>query len=491
MGLYDFIAQNTPFPAIKPLKSESQSLPEFAVSSFPEAVRQYVSAVAQHTQTAPDMAAVFALGTLAAALQGKFVVEGTPGYTEPLSLYCVVIAPPGERKSGVMNCMTKFLYQYEDEVNIALKPQIRQYEKRKRVLEKQIEELTSALGTSKAKTEVEKQLQAAETERDLLVEVKPVRYLADDCSSEALIKLLAKNDGILTVVSTEGGIFDTIQGRYSAKVNFDVWLKGHCGDPLRVDRLCRDADIVFRPTLSAILAMQPSVLDEIMGNATLAGRGLLARFLYSLPQSKIGTRVFSAPPVPIEKEEAYKELLYSLLKIERPKEAHILRLSQDAAERISEYFNEHEAFLRDEGQLMQGWASKYIGTILRIAGLLHLAEGNTKEQLIDRATMENAITIGKYFLAHSTCAYSRMGTELSIQKAMFVLSKLKKDHIYSIKRSELFRMCRGKYFKKVDEIASTLEVLESHGYIRLHESESKSVGRKPDVLVLVNPKCLE
>ena len=43
------------------------------------------------------------------------------------------------------------------------------------------------------------------------------------------------------------------------------------------------------------------------------------------------------------------------------------------------------------------------------------------------STMSRAIQIGKYFLTHSTYAYSMMGTDLTIQKAKFVLAKLKKE----------------------------------------------------------------
>ena len=76
---------------------------------------------------------------------------------------------------------------------------------------------------------------------------------------------------------------------------------------------------------------------------------------------------------------------------------------------------------------------------------------------------------------------------LTIQKAKFVLAKLKKKNVSVIKRSELFQMCRGKFFKKTEEIFPTLELLEGHGYIRLEEPERQSVGRPADVKIIVNP----
>lgn len=72
---------------------------------------------------------------------------------------------------------------------------------------------------------LELELQHMEAQLEDMPVVKPVRFFADDCSSEALTNLLANNDGVLSVISTEGGIFDIMAGRYNNRVNIDVWLK--------------------------------------------------------------------------------------------------------------------------------------------------------------------------------------------------------------------------------------------------------------------------
>ena len=310
---------------------------------------------------------------------------------------------------------------------------------------------------------------------------------ADDCSSEALTSLMASNNGVFSVISTEGGIFDIMAGRYSNKSNIDVWLKGHCGDAIYVDRMTREAECIMHPALSAILSIQPSVLDEIMSNTTMTGRGLIARFLYASPPSRIGSRVFRTQPIPPEVTAAYRSLIFRLMALPIDGDAHTVRLSEKAFDLMADYFQEHEKFLVGEGQAISDWASKYIGAVLRIAGLLHCADMEDDKAEVTASTMSKAIQIGKYFLAHSTYAYSMMGTDLAIQKAKFVLAKLKKKNVSAIKRSELFQMCRGKFFKKTEEIFPTLELLEGHGYIRLEEPERQSVGRPADVKIIVNP----
>ena len=52
-------------------------------------------------------------------------------------------------------------------------------------------------------------------------------------------------------------------------------------------------------------------------------------------------------------------------------------------------------------------------------------------------------------------------------------------------------MCRGKFFKKTEEIFPTLELLEGHGYIRLEEPERQSVGRPADVKIIMNPRSMK
>lgn len=478
------------FPPLIPLTQSAASLPAFPIWCLPAPFAAYAEAVAQHSQTAVDMAGVIALGVLAVCFQGKYLVQGTPGYFEPLNLYIMLIAPPGERKSSVMREMTQCLYDYEQGLNQRLLPGIRQNQFQRASLQRKIEGLESKL-KHKPNREEELELQSLQDELENLPEQKPVRFFADDCTSEALTNLLCANHGIFSVISTEGGIFDVMAGRYSNRVNIDTWLKAHCGDVIQVDRLTRGTEYIARPALSAILTVQPSVLHEIMDNATLAGRGLVARFLYASPPSRIGARVFCAPPVPLALQQQYREAVFRFMALPIPAEPAVLVLSDRATAEIASYFSIHEQFLAGEGQEIADWASKYIGAILRIAGLLHAADMDDGASEIHAETVRRAIAIGEYFLAHSRYAYSVMGVDETIRKARVVVSKLQAEKAGTWKRNELFKLCRGKFFKKVEDILPTLELLESYGYLRQVEPELRgSPGRRPDVVVQVNPACL-
>lgn len=478
------------FPPLVDLKEKKIDLPKFPVDALPTIVANQVGAVAKHTQTAEDMAAVMGLGVLAVCLQGKYRVEGSPGYYEPLSLYTVIIASPGERKSAVMGEMTDCLYEYVKDYNEGRKAEIRENRQQRKSLERQIFSLEEKLKDNKDDS-LEVQLRNLEIELEQLPVLKAERFAADDCSSEALISLLAENHGRMAVLSTEGGIFETMSGRYSGTANLDVWLKSHCGDTIMVDRKGREPEAIHNPHLSAILAIQPSVLEEIMADKKMNGRGLIARFLFASPPSLMGKRTFGGPKIPEETAREYKELVYRLMNVPVPKNPEDLQLSCEATQRMEIYFAEHEQYLVGDGQVIAEWASKYIGAILRIAGLLHVAtEGESK--IITAETIENAISIGKYFLEHAQHAYALMGSDPTMQLAKFLLDKIKKKKISRYKEWEFRDLARSKHIDSFSDLIPAVELLEACGVLRREKAEERAgSGRKSDDYVVINPKVLE
>ena len=74
------------------------------------------------------------------------------------------------------------------------------------------------------------------------------RLVADDVTPEAAGTLLAEQNGRLGILSAEGGILGIIAGRYNNNIpNMDIWLKGHSGDPIRIDRKGRPPEYIPNP----------------------------------------------------------------------------------------------------------------------------------------------------------------------------------------------------------------------------------------------------
>ena len=72
----------------------------------------------------------------------------------------------------------------------------------------------------------------------------PPQLIADDVTSEALGRLLYDHRERMAVFSAEGDLFEIMAGRYSdGSGNFAVYLKGHAGDMLKVNRVGRPAGL--------------------------------------------------------------------------------------------------------------------------------------------------------------------------------------------------------------------------------------------------------
>ncbi|MCL2426959.1 MAG: YfjI family protein [Oscillospiraceae bacterium] len=468
----------------QPIPLDSIEQPEFPINSLPSVVRNYVLAVSEATQTPIDMAGVVVLAVMATCVQGKYVVEGKPDWVEQLSLYSIVIAKPGERKSPVLRLMTKPLYEYEKEWNEENELNIERGKLEKRILEKEVNDLDVEFTKSGSLSTMNELLRKRE---ELLNfdELQYLRLLADDVTPEALVSLMVKNRGKISIISSEGGIFEILQGRYSKSPNIDAILKAHFSEPIRIDRVGREHERIDNPNLTILLTVQPQVIEGLMSNEIFRGRGLVARFLYSYPASKVGNRKYDTEPIPDKYVVAYKELCYKLLDLPNASN-RVLKLSSKAHSLSEKFANKCEPRFATDLENMAEFATKLHGSILRIAGILHLICGNTEEQYISEDTLKKAIDIGVYYMNHAKVVYQLMGIDEQTQDAKYVLQQIKSNQNTELTTYGIFRICRGK-FNKCSDLIPALELLTEYGYLKEVEVEYKNVGRRSRPKYLINP----
>jgi hypothetical protein len=307
----------------------------------------------------------------------------------------------------------------------------------------------------------------------------------------------------MAMFSAEGGIFDIMRGLYSTVTNIDTFLKAHCGDSIRVDRKGRQAEFIENPCLTTLLFIQPSVLCEVFSNDTFKGRGLVARFLYAYPQSTVGSRKYETQPIPPEVEQRYRQLCENMLNDET-QEPGILRLSEEAKAISKQFYNELEPRLGKDGDLehMADWAGKLHGAVLRIAGLLHVVDGtsrNGKGSLndipfesilyISGETMAAAVEIGHYFLAHAQVCYGASGGTAAEIGAVYILERLMKRKPEHFATRDLLNWCRK--FKTTQDLTEPLAILAEREYIRETKPDYTGTGRPPSAVYVVNPKIYQ
>lgn len=319
------------------------------------------------------MLAVNILAACAICIQRKFLIRPKPGWLEPLNLYMLTIARPSERKSPVLRLVTEPIRNFEKEENLRRRPLIDEWRSKKRILEGRIKHSEKAASEGKKGISEDQILQLQAQLYSLEQnEEKPLKLYGDDITPEALISLMSRHDGKMAVVSSEGGIFNIAAGRYSDKVNLDVFTKAYSGDIIRVNRVNRPEEDIQNPVLTLMLMAQPSVLEEIMSNSDFSGQGLLARFLYALPASPVGRRRYETAPIPSEVLDACPGLLKALLELEDNNgEARIITLSPEAHQEAKTFAEALETRLLDDLEPLEEWAGKLHGGVMRIAGILH------------------------------------------------------------------------------------------------------------------------
>lgn len=475
-----------------PTPLTTDRVPPFPVECLPSPLQEFVCAVADSVQVSVDMAAVAALAVVALCIQKKYKVRGKPDWLEPVNLYTTVVASPAERKSAVTEIMTRPVFEFEQNVNDFLQGEIEEYEVKRNVLAKTVKSLEDSAAKPKKTGNVINITDVLEKRKELsemeATEPKPLRLWTDDATMEALTSLLADNGGRMAVVSAEGGIFEMLNGRYTNGVNIDVFLKAHAGDSIRVDRKGRPSEYIKNPAMSVFLAIQPVVLDGLMTNDAFRGRGLTARFLYSIPTSRVGSRTFETTPIPDETSRAYGVLIRSLLSIKLPEKEMVLELSPEAYSLSVAFANGLEPRLVGDLEAVTDWAGKLHGAILRIAGVLHAIKHRhiSEQALIDGETMQSAIRIGYYFLEHAKAAYMLMGADKQTVDARYILRALEKGQYFEIGRSELTRLCRG-HFSQAEDMNPALNLLVEYGYVREVVIAYTGAGRPPAPKYIINP----
>ncbi|MGO9180000.1 MAG: YfjI family protein [Candidatus Limnocylindrales bacterium] len=382
----------------------------------------------------------------------------------------------GSRKSAVHRDVISPIVAYERLLVEQAQPDIAQQATIRRIAEASLVKAEKAAASAEdpnKRLAFEDQARTLSAALDRLDVPAPPRLFTADVTPEKLASLLHQNGGRMAVLSAEGGIFDIMAGRYSSGMpNLDVYLSGHAGDPIRVDRQGRPPEFVDRPALTIGVAVQPYVLAKAARVIDFAGRGLLDRFWFSLPPGMVGYRKTEAPPVPEGVRQLYDTSLRALAaSFDRLAEPCTLHLGSEASACFSAWRAEIEPRRRPDADLghIAGWSSKLDGGVARIAGLLHLAETFTSgwDAPVTAATMAAALEIGEYLIAHALAAFDMMSADQRLEAARRIGRWIVATRQATFTQREAFRALRGQaMFPTVERLTAGLAALDEHGWVR-------------------------
>jgi len=491
--IVDHAIDPNPWPELIPFKANN--LPSLDTGDLPNWLGDYAQALSVSLETPTELAIGLMLAAASTCTARRLVVEAKLGYREPTNLWVTVALEPGNRKSAVESMAKAPLMAWETFEANRLKPEIDKARSEKKVSELRIKSLLSAIAkpTIKPADRAKYTAEMVELERGLPVIPTQPRLWISDVTPERIGTLLVEHGECLALLSSEGGIFDVLGGRYSkGESNLDLVLKAHAGDSDRLERLSRESVELKNPRITMGLSPQPDVLRSLADKQGFIGRGLLARFLWLFPESPLGYRTHDGVPVAPAFSEAYNVAITAMLNwpAPNPGECHVIKLSDEARNDWQDFQRRIEILMRSGNALENhhGWAGKAPGAALRLAGVLHGAKhahGYPWDHAIELETIGAALALMTPIIQHSTAALNMMGASGEQQRAERLLDWLIRRRQSGWTVREIHRANSG-MFSRVKEAHDVLDVLEERGYVRVIEPEpSGNGGRPPSPAVIV------
>ena len=479
--------QQQPEPWEPPVMLKDKTAPPLKAEYLPGLLGEYAQAVSIETETPLELAVGMILAAVSASIHGKFIVNIRAGYNEPTNLWILTALAPGNRKSAVLKKISQPLTEWEHLEHSRLQPVIEIARNQRKNQEARIKSLRARYGKAKQKDLKQIEDEILEIQQNLIFVLEYPRVWAQDITPENLGTLLSHHEEKMAILSSEGGIFDIMGGRYSGgSPNFDIFLQSHAGDSVRVDRGSRDLVYLDAPSLVMGLTLQPSVLQNLTRQSSFRGRGLLGRFLYLLPESNLGCRNLETEPVNPHLQVQYNNSIAQLLDIEKEDNPFVLSLSPAAYAIWLEFSRALEPEMAEGGrfEFLTDWASKLPGAAVRLAGVLHCSQHpEASNGVIDAKTMGQSLDIAAILSEHALIAFDLMGADESLESAKKVWKWIKRGRYKEFKKRDCFNALKGS-FHRVEKIEEPLKILIERSYLR---SITKKTGGRPSIVYSVNP----
>jgi len=406
----------------------------YPCDALPAGLRAAIDDVASTTQAPFAMCATSALAALSVAAQGHCDVQRNSQLKGPTSLFCLVLAESGERKSTVDKFFTEAILAHQKEQAELMKPDVKKYTAELMAWTAQKNGIQESIkqAAKKAEPTLEDTNRLIEIEAAQPVPPKVPRFIFGDATPEALIYELHKSWPSGGVISSEGGVIFGSHGmspdsvmRNLANMNI-LWDGGQ----IPISRKTSESFTVDGARLTVCVAVQYPVLAQFLEKAgdVARGSGFLARFLVAWPESTQGNRPYIEPSGTLRGLDAYDARITALLNQQlnfdetgNGIEPELLKLSSEAKSDWVKFYNVIELELKPTGSLttVRDVASKIADNAARVAGLFHLYEHGTQGEIgID--AMQSACNIVMWHLSESR----RLLGELAQDPALSMAAKL-------------------------------------------------------------------
>ncbi|MFM9435992.1 hypothetical protein ACFDR9_003068 [Janthinobacterium sp. CG_23.3] len=167
--------------------------------------------------------------------------------------------------------------------------------------------------------------------------------------------------------------------------------------------------------LSLLVFVQPVVAMDFLSSPLVMQQGLGNRFMYSQPQSLLGTRQFD--DIDLDDEPVYKQYCKKITELASQPwkinphtegvDARTVRLSDEAKAAWVNYYNAMESAVGPRGDMAThaGYAGRFPEQVMRLAALLAIAD-DPDVVTVNEETMLRAIELGSYYMEAAMSAFN-------------------------------------------------------------------------------------
>lgn len=462
---------------IKPTTKEaasSEGQKPYPINALPAIIRNAVLSYQEYGQQPLPLIACSALANVSLACQSAANVMRDNLLTSPISLYFLVIAASGERKSAADSAFGKAIRQWEKNIREELSPEVR-----KAQAKHQAWKITkNALLLKIKNTFADKERLNLEKALINLVESEPIVPLLptlffEDATQEALTEHLAHGWPSASLWSDEGGIVLSSQGLKANTTKFVTTLNGLWdGKSFSIHRKTSRSFTVNHRRLTLNIMVQPTILQQLLRRGAEISRhsGFLARTLIACPESSMGTRYYKEPPIALGDLKAFSQRISDCLDLslildkDGCKSVPTLKFSAAAKKVWTSFFNDVESGLTNQNRwlFIKDFASKSAENVARLAALLHLFEGKTSD--ISSSIIESAIQIIEWHLWEARRLFGTKLLSVTQKDALLLIQWLKNKNIYQTSPRHIQQFSplrdRQKLDKAIEHLVETQQLAE-------------------------------
>lgn len=448
----------------------------FPVQALPDILREAVWDVQAKTQAPLPLIVSSVLGGISLASQHLYDVQRPDDIVTPISLYLLILAESGERKSSVDTLLMKPFHDYEQDLRCHYEKEMTDFRVKDEVWKTKKRQLENQLQKAgkKGNGDEAEEMALREHLKKKPQEPSLKKCILTDATPAALQSAIAGNGRSVGIISDEAGMIFEGYLIQAMSLFSSLWSGKR---NLTVDRADKNYAI-NDARMTMLLQVQPEVFQKYMSKnrEKAVSSGWLPRFIATSPISTQGTRFALGQTQDSVGLKRFHQRMDALLRspVAKDERGHVQRkvltFSAETYRRWQEIATNIEACLAP-GQYYDGireFAARFPDNIARLAALFHVFCGY--EGAITLDTLNRAASVLGWYTEEALrlfdCNQIRIPEE--VQHANLLLSWLQKhfatNYNQPIRKNKLYQYAPNPVRPK-SKMNAALDVLVSWGQI--------------------------